>query len=457
MVKKILSIACAAICAGLLGSCDRELQTIKERGRLIVAIGPDLPGIVELGDNRYGYPRDLMEEYARSLGMELELIYPGQDSSRREVFRYQRADMALAFSSSLGLDDLSSTEAYTVSYVALADRQLAARRFPTDSVRLEEGLRGSRILVSDGFALTPDYVALLGSLRNTGLFISHQRGEELFSALRRGECDFLICEKSEALIACTMLRNVDQVWEFPAATSISVVGNPAEPYIVDNFAQWLGRFRASSDYAMLNSTYFDSGVVGRFIVDAAGHKHISRFDPLFKQAALSEGHDWRLLAAIAHSESHFHPFAISPRGACGLMQVMPATASRYNVDEREIMKPEVNIMVAARVLSDIRRSLRFTSSTPAADRLSFILACYNGGLHRILAARSAIADAGGNPNSWSEASEWLLRQRLEAAADEEVVLEEEEVATPRCDKGETLLYFDKVLSKYNYYCRNVEL
>ncbi len=42
--------------------------------------------------------------------------------------------------------------------------------------------------------------------------------------------------------------------------------------------------------------------------------------------------DRALLAAVAKVESNFNPFAVSPRGACGMFQLMPATARRFGVN-----------------------------------------------------------------------------------------------------------------------------
>ena len=63
---------------------------------------------------------------------------------------------------------------------------------------------------------------------------------------------------------------------------------------------------------------------------------ISPYDQVFKQYAKEMGWDWRLLAAIAYSESGFDPNATSWMGARGLMQVMPKTARSFGVDEYDL-------------------------------------------------------------------------------------------------------------------------
>ena len=54
---------------------------------------------------------------------------------------------------------------------------------------------------------------------------------------------------------------------------------------------------------------------------------------LIAEVADRHGLERALLAAVAQVESRFDPFAVSPKGACGLMQLMPATAKRFGVTE----------------------------------------------------------------------------------------------------------------------------
>jgi len=69
-------------------------------------------------------------------------------------------------------------------------------------------------------------------------------------------------------------------------------------------------------------------------------------DALIVAAGAHNGVDPVLLYAIMHRESSFHTGAVSPKGARGLMQLMPGTAARFGV--RNIFDPAQNIEGGAR-------------------------------------------------------------------------------------------------------------
>ena len=57
------------------------------------------------------------------------------------------------------------------------------------------------------------------------------------------------------------------------------------------------------------------------------------YNDLIRSTALQHGVDPNLVRAVVHAESGFNPQAVSPKGATGLMQLMPATASRFGVSD----------------------------------------------------------------------------------------------------------------------------
>ena len=93
---------------------------------------------------------------------------------------------------------------------------------------------------------------------------------------------------------------------------------------------------------------------------------------LVRRLARHHGIDARLVQAIITVESAFDPWAVSHAGAQGLMQLMPATASRYEVDNP--FDPRANIEGGIRYLKTL-------------------FARYPGDLQRVLAAYNAGEDA----------------------------------------------------------------
>src|SRR5690554_2127508 len=77
----------------------------------------------------------------------------------------------------------------------------------------------------------------------------------------------------------------------------------------------------------------------------------SQFDPLIEAAANKYSLDPALLHAVIRAESAYNPAAVSPKGAVGLMQLMPETAARFGVRDR--YNPRENIEAGARYLSEL--------------------------------------------------------------------------------------------------------
>ena len=98
---------------------------------------------------------------------------------------------------------------------------------------------------------------------------------------------------------------------------------------------------------------------------------------LMRDAARQTGVDTELLKAVIAVESGFDAKAVSPRGAIGLMQLMPDTADRYaragetdRPASQRLLDARTNILTGARMLADLTR--RFGS-------IDIALAAWNAG------------------------------------------------------------------------------
>lgn len=99
-----------------------------------------------------------------------------------------------------------------------------------------------------------------------------------------------------------------------------------------------------------------------------------QFDSVIRYAANTYRLDPALVKAVIHAESLFDPQAVSKKGAQGLMQLMPATASYLSV--RNPFDAKQNIMGGSRYLTKMLDKF--------GGNFDFALAAYNAGPNAVL-------------------------------------------------------------------------
>jgi soluble lytic murein transglycosylase-like protein len=117
-----------------------------------------------------------------------------------------------------------------------------------------------------------------------------------------------------------------------------------------------------------------------------------QYDSIIEKAATSASVEPNLLRAVIVVESGFNSRAVSKRGAVGLMQLMPATATRFGVSN--LFDPRQNVHAGARYL-------KFLIDRFGQD-LRLALAAYNAG-------EEAVARNGGQIPPFSETMAYVPR------------------------------------------------
>jgi len=110
---------------------------------------------------------------------------------------------------------------------------------------------------------------------------------------------------------------------------------------------------------------------------------------ILQDASSDHNIDYELLKALIVTESGFNATAVSPKGAIGLMQLMPDTARRYGVNtdrhgplERKLTDPRTNIRAGVRYLRDLINMF--------PGELELALAAYNAGEGAVMRAGNRI-------------------------------------------------------------------
>ncbi|MGD9345049.1 MAG: lytic transglycosylase domain-containing protein [Candidatus Aminicenantes bacterium] len=95
----------------------------------------------------------------------------------------------------------------------------------------------------------------------------------------------------------------------------------------------------------------------------------TEYDDLIRSIAQKYRVEHKLIHSIIRAESNYDRFAVSPKGALGLMQLMPATAIQYGV--KNVFNPKENIEGGVKYLKDLIKLYN--------GKTDLVLAAYNAG------------------------------------------------------------------------------
>lgn len=168
-----------------------------------------------------------------------------------------------------------------------------------------------------------------------------------------------------------------------------------------------------TDSGPASGLYFGAWIIGLFLFAGAvfAAPAPTAYDRAIEAAArthlpdVAQIHGWQLYKAQLWQESRLDPRAVSPAGAAGLAQFMPATWREIR-DQMQFgsVSPHVAeyaIVAGAVYMAQLRR--RWHAPRPEWDRHSLALASYNAGMGNLLRAQRAC----GGVNRYAEVMECL--------------------------------------------------
>lgn len=139
-------------------------------------------------------------------------------------------------------------------------------------------------------------------------------------------------------------------------------------YVIGGVTTYSDRAPLKAAYVALDFSCYACNPASRVNWQAI-RLHRDKFTAEIEQAAAKFGIDAALVRAVIHAESGFNVLARSPKGAIGLMQLMPATAREVGVTD--VRNPAQNIHGGVRYLAGLLH--KFQGNTTLAT------AAYNAG------------------------------------------------------------------------------
>ena len=415
-----LGVAVVAIVATLSMFRHEETGTdamrrIRERGYLVAATDRNTLNYFIYRGEPMGFQLKLLEAFADNLGVPLRII-ADDDVSRLEYYLRNKAADIIALNLPItpeGKKLARFTDPVGETRLVLVQRRARKGTTGPGNVQtLKDFPRDTVWVAADPF-LSPLYHSFY---RKTGrkAVLAELAGvsqDELIRRVASGRIGLALCQENVAMVYHRYYRNLDiSVLAFPLYSYAWGTG-PDSDTLLTRLNTWLGEYRASRDLKGTYLAYYNNQRIARFMesdyYSVNGNK-LSPFDPAIREYSRIVNWDWRLVASLVYEESNFQPGQVSSRNASGLMQLMPETAAKFGVDSTSSLSAQ--IAGGVKYLRYLDRQLPDDITNPI-ERIHFVLAAYNVGIGRVLAAREKAEKFGRDHNRWNGHVDYYLLRR----------------------------------------------
>jgi membrane-bound lytic murein transglycosylase MltF len=282
----------------------------------------------------------------------------------------------------------------------------------TEITRLNgiEDLSGKTVYVLRGSSYATHLQALNARLRAEGKPpVTIQEADEnlltedILEMVNAGVVDITIADDYKARLWARVLPDlvVREDLKINADGHVGWAVRKGNPELIKSLNRGIKQVRKGTKLGnIIYKRYYENTSWIKNPLEERERRKFGEFVDLFKRYGHRYGFDYLAVAAQSYQESGFDPGKRSPRGALGLMQVLPATAADPNVAIPDIEDPENNIHAGVKYLAYLRDRYYGDASLAQVDRFAFAWAAYNAGPARVSRMRDNAREMGLNPDRW---------------------------------------------------------
>lgn len=408
LTTAILALLATLIFGGSLLSPDTSLAEVEKSGTLRFITQNNAHTYYTYRGEPVGFEYDLAAAFADHLGVELEVV----TAPWSELFSTLQEEEGSVIGTSLTVTEEREEEvAFSEGYMVV--RQEVIVNASNRRIRDLTDLVGLDVHVRSGTSYEARLRELQrGGLRTSLVLHSDLPTEELIRQVAEREIEATVADTNIALLNRRYYPDVRLAFSISAPQLIAWAVRPEDQKLLEAINSFFDEIKENGRYERIYDRYYREVEVFDYFDIKVFHRRISsrlpRFVEAIKREASRYDFDWRLIAAMAYQESHYHPVAMSHTGVRGLMQVTEATAEEMGIDNR--LDPEQSIHAGVKYLSILRG--RFEEIANPRDRLLFSLAAYNVGYGHVRDAQILAREQGLPPDRWNSLEETLplLRQ-----------------------------------------------
>lgn len=394
-----------------------SFRRIRERGFLVALTDVNSLNYYIYRGEPMGYQLELLRSFSEYIGVPLKIIVA---NDIRKLYYYLDLNVAdiLALKIPVTYDGkklVRLTHPFGTSRMMLIQRKqdVAKSRSGVKFIRSYKDFNRDTIYIQRNPFASPLFKNFLRRAgRNVYLAeVDDRNQEELVRKVAEGKIRFTVCSENLANVMVQVYSNIDAGFEVSRDYEYAWGTGTASDTLQAKINDWLDEIIKNKDLNEIYNNYYENQrVVNAFNSDYFSLKKgkLSPYDDLLRELSKRIRWDWRLLASVVYEESNFYTGQVSVHNASGLMQLMPETAGKYGIDSAS--SPKQQLMAGVKYLEYLNKQLPSEITDPK-ERINFLLASFNVGPGRVLAARSKAAANGKNPNKWNNSVDYYLTRK----------------------------------------------
>lgn len=399
------------------GQTGGLLKDIKNRGTLVALVDDNAFNYFEFEGETHGFQYELLKKFAEHLGVGLEVVVEPNVYKALQYLQQRRVDI-VAMELPMITDDNFELAYTTPLYY---DYQVLVQRKPDNWFKMSKSSSYQKMMVNKVEELSDKTVSLpvnkqlqyyLTDLQhitsNRVNFVAENTSSvsDLIAQVADGNIDYCLAFENSAKAMMLTYSDIDAHTRVSPKIGLSWIVRKGAVNLLEETNQWIEDNTETLEFRKLKTKYYRNP---RWVNIALGkplqNRTISDYDHIIKELSGKIGWDWRLVAALIYHESKFDADVTSHRGAFGLMQLMPSTASKFGAHRGS--SPNEQIAAGIRLLNYLDK--RLTRLVPDKnERKKFVLAAYNIGLAHVLDARNLAEKYGKDPTIWHDNVEYYL-------------------------------------------------
>lgn len=421
-----------------------DLPQILERKRLDVILSHNSLSYYILHGQVTGFQYELVKKFSEYLNVELHIILNNDIMLSLDALKKQEANIAcyeFSIDSNRFCPSIALSIPYGITYSTLVYNKFIQQVNDTT-------LCDHIVYIPRWSIFRKDYENFCQKFgKKARIFeVPFVSSEHLIDAVASGKILFTIADKHMAKYFKYLYPQLDISKKIGPERGIGWALNSCQKMLLDTLNKWLQKYTKSKEYAYLYYRYFSQPsykLKATTKYFSAQNGKISPYDDLFKKYAKKYGWDWRLIAALVYEESRFKTDLVSPAGAFGIMQLMPATALKFGADSLSDLETQIKAGIAYMTKLDQQFRIHISDSS---ERIKFVLASYNIGEGHIFDAMALAKKYNRNPYVWEDNVEYfLLKKSLPQFYNDKVV------KSGYCKGNTTKQFVKNVLKHYETY------